>query len=109
MHELFDENGNPIPHGGHGHEHEHGCGHTHCGSCEEGQESCRDETLALLTYMTHHNEQHAAEVDRMAAELEAKGMPDVAKQMRDGVSHYQKGNMYLSMALTMYREHLEEA
>ena len=87
MHLIKDENGNLIHHGhehshehthedgvkhththsheaGEGHEHTHdeGCGHTHCGSCEGGD--CKNETVALLTYMLQHNEHHAAELDQ---------------------------------------------
>ena len=60
MHLLKDENGNPIPHGSHDHgachEHSHeGCSHaSECGeSCNTG-EKCKNETVALLTYMQQH-------------------------------------------------------
>ncbi len=125
MHILRDENGNLIPHGAdhdhehshdHDHEHEHhhhhdhdGDVHAHCGHCDPDGGSCKDETLALLTYMINHNKQHAAETDKMAKELEEKGLGDVAKQMREGVMNYEKGNMYLSLALSLYKSHLTEA
>ena len=111
MHELRDENGNLIPHGGHDHHdhdhhHEDHC-HEHCGACgSEEQKKCRDEKLALLTYMVQHNTAHAAETSQMADQLEAAGMADVAKQIREGVAAYDKGNMYLSLALSLYKEHL---
>ncbi len=116
MHILKDENGNPIAHGGHDHahhdhEHSHADSHCHtdgCEACEASGEQCKDETLALLSYMIQHNTHHAAETDEMANRLEQNGMADVAKQMREGVSAYQKGNMYLSVALTLYKEHLKE-
>ena len=75
MHLIKDENGNLVQHGhGHTHEHthedgvththehsheeghnhghthaDHACESGHCGSCNEGD--CKNETLALLTYM----------------------------------------------------------
>ncbi|MDO4621658.1 MAG: cobalt transporter [Eubacteriales bacterium] len=132
MHLITDENGNPIPHGSqehghceHTHEHDHAHGHDHPHTHEHGEEGhahshshdcghcgheggCKDETLALLTYMVQHNASHAAETDQMAAKLEAAGMEDVAKQIRTGVAEYQKGNMYLQIALSLYQEHLKE-
>ena len=82
MHLIKDENGNLVQHGhGHTHEHthedgmththehthgeghdhghshaDHACDTAHCGSCSEGD--CKNETLALLTYMLQHNEHH---------------------------------------------------
>lgn len=94
MHLIKDENGNLVRHGhahthehthadgvthshahehsaGDDHNHEHGesCGHSHehCGSCSGGD--CKNETVALLTYMLQHNEHHAAELDQMAENL----------------------------------------
>ena len=114
MHLLYDENGNPIPHGAHDEHHHHhdhhhegeDCGHA-CNACGS-EEKCKDENLALLTYMLQHNEHHAAELDEMADKLEKAGMADAAKQTREGVSDFQKGNMRLSLALTLVKEHLKE-
>ena len=118
MHLVYDENGNPIPHGshdhGHTHDHAHEHAHTHEHTCEsscdhcEGS-GCKNEILALLAYMLQHNEHHAAELDEMADKLEKTGMADAAKQIREGVSDFQKGNMRLSLALTLVKEHLKEA
>lgn len=36
------------------------------------------------------------------------GWQDAAKQIREGVSDFQKGNMRLSLALTLVKEHLKE-
>ena len=88
MHLLYDENGNPIPHGAHDEHHHHhdhhhegeDCGHA-CNACGS-EEKCKDENLALLTYMLQHNEHHAAELDEMADKLEKAGMADAAKQIR---------------------------
>ena len=130
MHLIKDENGNLIHHGhehshehthedgvkhththsheaGEGHEHTHdeGCGHTHCGSCEGGD--CKNETVALLTYMLQHNEHHAAELDQMADNLQKMGMEAAAKNIKEGVSDFQKGNMRLGLALTLVKEELK--
>ena len=112
MHILRDENGNLIPHGAHDHDHHD---HDHaaacdagCGNCEPESGKCKDQTFALLNYMVQHNTQHAAEAEKMAGELEKQGLADVAAQIREGVTEYQKGNMYLNIALTLYKEHLKE-
>ena len=125
MHLIKDENGNPIPHGAghdhghehchdHGHEHCHDHGHEHCHECHDAddcsaEDRTQKETVALLAYMQQHNEQHAAELDQMAANLEKLGLMDAAKQIREGVSDFQKGNMRLSLALTLVKEHFKEA
>ena len=134
MHLMKDENGNLIPHGhehthehthsdgvthshehshdshGEGHEHSHsdGCAHSHdghCGSCKEGD--CKNETVALLTYMLQHNEHHAAELDQMAENLAKMGMDAATKTIKEGVADFQKGNMRLSLALTLVKEELK--
>ena len=113
MHLLYDENGNPIPHGAHDEHHHHhdhhhegeDCGHA-CNACGS-EEKCKDENLALLTYMLQHNEHHAAELDEMADKLEKAGMADAAKQIREGVSDFQKGNMRLGLALTLVKEEMK--
>ena len=130
MHLIKDENGNLIHHGHeHSHEHTHengvkhththsheageshehfhdeGCGHTHCGSWEGGD--CKNETVALLTYMLQHNEHHAAELDQMADNLQKMGMEAAAKTIKEGVSDFQKGHMRLGLALTLVKEELK--
>ena len=89
----------------HEHSHDEGCGHTHCGSCEGGD--CKNETVALLTYMLQHNEHHAAELDQMADNLQKMGMEAAAKTIKEGVSDFQKGNMRLGLALTLVKEELK--
>ena len=104
MHLIKDENGNPIPHGAH---EQHCQGEACQGGCaSEGK--CKNETVALLTYMLHHNEQHAAELDQMADNLAKLGLADAARQIKDGVADFQKGNMRLSLALTLVKEQLKE-
>ncbi|MBQ7371454.1 MAG: cobalt transporter [Blautia sp.] len=132
MHLIKDENGNLIAHGHDGHEHSHEHTHTdgtthahphsheggeahehthdappslHCGNCEGGD--CKNETVALLTYMLQHNEHHAQELDQMAENLQKLGMAAAAKTIKEGVSDFQKGNMRLSLALTLVKEELK--
>lgn len=126
MHLIKDENGNLVHHGHadsheHTHEHTHEDGvthshaegdshcHTHgdghCGSCESGD--CKNETVALLTYMLQHNEHHAAELDQMADNLKKLNMDAAAKTIKEAVSDFQKGNMRLGLALTLVKEELK--
>ena len=104
MHIIKDENGNVCPHG-----HEHGHAHTHDGVCQEGCSGCeshdpKKENIALLTYMLQHNEHHAAELDQMADKLRKAGMDTAAEQIRNAVDEFQKGNLYLSVALATVKE-----
>lgn len=95
---------------GHCHGHDHGHCHDHgegCSSCGGGD--CTKETVALLTYMLQHNEHHAVELEQMAVNLQKMGMDAAAKQISEGVSEFQKGNMRLSLALTLVKEQLKEA
>lgn len=94
----------------HGHEHSHGCGHSHeCGNGCGNSSDCKNETVALLNYMLDHNTHHAAELDQMAENLQKMGMDAAAKQIRDAVADFQKGNLRLSLALTTVKEQLKEA
>ncbi len=109
MHLVKDENGNMVPHGHeegchHSGEHEH---HQHCGSCE-GEHGCKNETLALLTYMLQHNEHHAKELEQLAENLKKLEMDAAAKTILEGVADFQKGNMRLSLAKTLVEEQLKE-
>ncbi|MDD3279938.1 MAG: cobalt transporter [Lachnospiraceae bacterium] len=113
MHLIKDENGNPIPHGGQEHTAEscenHGHCHDHEHSCQHCDGDHKDETTALLGYMLSHNEHHAQELEQMAVNLEKLGMSDAAAQIKEAVSEFQKGNMRLSLALTLVKEHIKEA
>ena len=109
MHIIKDENGNVCPHAHdeyhHHHDHHHegeDCGHA-CNACGS-EEKCKDENLALLTYMLQHNEHHAAELDQMADKLRKAGMDTAAEQIRKAVDEFQKGNLYLSVALATVKE-----
>ena len=119
MHILTDENGNPVPHG-----HEH-CGHhEHCdeaqgASCTQNQEHChhhghdhhdhgpiqtKEQMSALMDYMWKHNESHAAELDRLCAKLREQQLDGAAEQVQKAVDEFKKGNMYLSLALSLIKE-----
>lgn len=132
MHIVKDENGNILPHGHHehphshdgaehthehshmeGHEHEHHHHHDHegcAGSCGSDCQGCQEQQdpkaqlTALLSYMLSHNESHAKELDAMAGKIADAGMAGAAEQIRKGVAEFQKGNMYLSLALSMVKE-----
>ena len=88
---------------GDNHCHTHGDGH--CGSCESGD--CKNDTVALLTYMLQHNEHHAAELDQMADNLKKLNMDAAAKTIKEAVADFQKGNMRLGLALTLVKEELK--
>ena len=133
MHLIHDENGNPCPHSHdhehphthtyehtHAHSHEHGHeeehththGHDHAG-CESGCSGCGahthdepqgDKMTALLDYMLKHNEHHAAELDQVAEKLRQEGKTAAAEQIKKAVDEFQKGNLYLSLALASVKE-----
>lgn len=117
MHLLKDENGNVIPHGDgpahkheheHEHDHDHGCEEHACDGCSGGSDKCKNESVALLNYMVDHNEHHAAELDQMADNLAKLGMDTAAKQIKEAVADFQKGNLRLRLALTTVKEELKE-
>ena len=47
---------------------------------------------------------HAAELDQMAQKLAADGHGNAAEQIRKAVDEFQKGNLYLSLALSLVKE-----
>ena len=106
----------------HGHEDEHDHSHagqeesgcagcaTGCGGHSHGQEHSHaapgqpDQMTAVLDYMLKHNEHHAAELDQMAAKLREAGKENAAEQIKKAVDEFQKGNLYLSLALSIVKE-----
>lgn len=56
---------------------------------------------ALVDYMLKHNEHHAAELDQVAEKLRQAGKDAAAEQIKKAVDEYQKGNLYLSLALSL--------
>ena len=95
----------------HGHTHEHthkdGCTHTHahehahghgCGGC--GGERPANEQEAILAYMLDHNKHHAAELAEIAKQFRKDGKEEAASQIEKAVENFEKGNLYLSVALS---------
>ena len=130
MHTHTFEHSHPHDHA-HGHEddhhHEHGTenGKMHCngtdghchgseGHCHGAEGHCHsheskgstpaNQNEALLKYMLDHNTHHAAELDQMAQKLSADGHENAAEQIRKAVDEFQKGNLYLSLALSLVKE-----
>ena len=99
MHILKDENGNPIPHGGHDHDHGHSHEHHHHDPASKG-----DKTLALLSYMYDHNVQHTEELLGMADQVEEAGKTTVAAKIREAAAEFNKGNDLLHEALHQYED-----
>ena len=94
------------------HDHECGCGHDHghdhhhhhegCG-CGCGGHDQPDENVAILTYMLDHNRHHALELKEIAAHLRTVGKEEAAAQIENGVEDFEKGNMRLSIALSLVK------
>lgn len=112
MHIITDEHGNVC---GHAHCHEHDEGHCHGqeSHCHSHEGHCRDhnggdapanQNEALLQYMLDHNTHHAAELDQMAEKLAVDGLGNAAEQIRKAVDEFQKGNLYLGLALSLVKE-----
>ena len=89
----------------HEHAHEHAHDHEHCGSCQGGcgQQKPGSEQEALLAYMLDHNKHHAAELLDVAKQFRDNGKEDVAVQIEKAVENFDKGNLYLSLALSMVK------
>lgn len=103
----------------HNHTHEHSHGHAECASdgCESSCSGCAghshghtheapqgDKLTALLDYMLKHNEHHAAELDQVAESLRKAGKAAAAEQIKKAVDEFQKGNLYLGLALSSVKE-----
>ena len=94
------------------HDHECGCGHDHghdhhhhhegCG-CGCGGHEQQDENVAVLAYMLDHNRHHALELKEIAKHLREVGKDDAAAQIEKGVEDFEKGNMRLSIALSLVK------
>ena len=85
--------------GGHDHGHEH---HHHDHECCGGHDM-PDENVAILTYMLDHNKHHALELKEIAAHLRTVGKDEAAAQIEKGVEDFEKGNMRLSIALSLVK------
>ena len=91
--------------GGHDHGHHHHHDHDHeCGcGCGCGGHEQVDENVAILTYMLDHNKHHALELKEIAAHLKSVGKDEAAAQIEKGVEDFEKGNMRLSIALSLVK------
>ena len=90
--------------------------HSHCGCCHDhghehdhehnehahGEQSM-DEDTAVLAYMLDHNKHHAQELAVIAKHLREQGKEDAAAQVERGVEDFEKGNMRLSIALSLLK------
>lgn len=106
------------PESGHCHVHEdgphcHGSEGGHCpghgpegGHCHAHDQGAApgDKNAAVLKYMLDHNTHHAAELDQMADKLAADGHEKAAEQIRKAVDEFQKGNLYLNLALSLVND-----
>lgn len=88
---------------GHCHGDEGHC-HGHSGHCHDHEAAPAGKSAALLKYMLDHNTHHAAELDQMAEKLAGDGQKEAAEQIRKAVDEFQKGNMYLGLALSLVKE-----
>ena len=93
-----------------GHEHEHEHNHDHCGGCDghthdhcghDHGEQPKDEDTAVLKYRLEHNKHHAQELAAIAKHLREQGKEEAAAQIEKGVEDFEKGNMRLSIALSL--------
>ena len=89
----------------HEHTHDHSHGQEHCGGCESGcaQKKPGSEQEALLSYMLDHNRHHAAELADVAKKFRETGKEDVAVQIEKAIENFDKGNLYLSLALSLVK------
>ena len=102
-HEHTDEQGHE---GEHTHTHGQEGAHTHegcsgCGGCS--QERPANEQEAILAYMLDHNKHHAAELLEIAKNFKAAGKEEAAAQIERAVENFDKGNLYLSVALSLVK------
>lgn len=85
-----------------GHEHEHNHTHEHCEGCgHDHGDKPQDEDTAVLAYMLDHNKHHAQELAVIAKHLREQGKEEAAVQIEKGVEDFEKGNMRLSIALSL--------
>lgn len=104
MHIVDGEHGHAHGHV-HEHTHDHDHAHEHCGGCESGCAGKKpgSEQEALLSYMLDHNKHHAAELADVAKKFRETGKEDVAVQIEKAIENFDKGNLYLSLALSLVK------
>ena len=79
-------------HGGHSHTHEPGHDHS-------VEAAPMEELLALMKFMTDHNDAHAQELAQLADQLQAAGKIRAYRQVMDTVSNFDMVNAQLSAVL----------
>ena len=99
MHMVDGEHGHCHGHE-HDHEHDHHHSHEGCG-CGCADHKPGSEQEALLSYMLDHNKHHAAELADVAKKFRETGKEDVAVQIEKAIENFDKGNLYLSLALSL--------
>ena len=109
-HEHTHTHSHPHTHDGdHAHEHSHEHAHNHgeqgCGGCGCAGECSKpaNEQEAILAYMLDHNRHHAAELLGIAKQFHAAGKSEAAAQIEKAVEDFEKGNMRLSVALSLIK------
>ena len=83
-------------HHDHDHPHEHACG----GDCSACSQDPKAELKALMSYMVKHNQAHAAELEKLAKQLQTMQMPQAYEQVMQAVADFEKGNLRLSAVLS---------
>ena len=58
---------------------------------------------AVLEYMLRHNRQHAAQLDQFSSKLMDMDQEESAMQLQKAVDEFSKGNLYLSLALSLLK------
>ncbi len=101
-HEHHDHHHHDHDHCGCDHDHGHTHDHEHC-DCGCGGHGVQDEDTAILAYMLDHNRHHAAELKEIAKHLRTNGKEEAAAQIEKGVEDFEKGNMRLSIALSLVK------
>lgn len=88
-------------HHDHAHCHEESHDHEHCGGCQAQKPA--NEQEAILAYMLDHNKHHAAELLEIAKQFKEAGKEEAAVQIEKAVENFDKGNLYLSVALSLVK------
>lgn len=85
----------------HEHTHEHTHSHEHIHTPDEAKSTDpREEIIALVHYMVHHNAHHAEELSGYAKKLDDLGEHDAYKEIMEAVKDFEQGNCRLSAVLT---------
>ena len=81
---------------GRNHDHDHNHNHEHA----SGEAPSREETLALLSYMVHHNKHHAEELSELSKSLDGEASISLQK----AISAFENGNAELERALELMQK-----